>query len=391
MSGTDKQSILKRKASEGRSDFLARAMSPGRAVRLALERAAEKGLGLALEVHEVRHTDVAHQALAGHLSGEDLLAVLDGNDGEPAALSIDSQVLAGLVEHQTIGTVVSRPAKGRLPTRVDAALITPFLDDVLKRFATLLNEEKNRPAWLQVYRFGAMAAGPRTLSLALTSHEYHLFDMDVSLQDGAKKGRISLAFPECRIVPEPDADQEDKASEPELFRQNVLMAPAALRAVLARIEMPINALQGLAVGQMVHVSAEALKDTILETAAGDEIARVQFGQVNGLRAVRLTGMGLPSNHSDARETEFIEEGAGAADVNELDEVLAAEAALDALLPPMDDDTLDGFDNDDLSDLDDLINVSMDDIGDPTALATLGRAPAEPTQGGLRSAPPGDGV
>ncbi|MEP2533827.1 FliM/FliN family flagellar motor switch protein [Shimia sp.] len=374
MDETGKGSILRRKASEGRQDFLARSMSPDKAMRLALERAAEKGLDLALEVLGMSSYKVAHDALSGHLDSNALLAVLDGADGEPAAVSIGPQVLGGLVEHQTIGRIIPRQSSGRMPTRVDAALITPFLDDAMARFVSALNDDDSAPKWLQLYRFGAMAAGPRTLSLALTAHEYHLFQFDVSLAGGAKQGQILICFPECKIEPDVGVDQRHSDAAAQEFRNSIMMAPTALRAVLTRISLPITQLQALSVGDVLPISSEALKDTILETTAGEEISRVHFGQVNGLRAIRLSGMGLPRVADGGDDPEFVQDQTLPPTEQDLDDLLAAETALDALLPPVEDDASapTGFDED-LSDLDELIQLSADDIGDPTAMARLGSA------------------
>ena len=364
MSETGTGSILRRKAVDGRQEHLARSMPPPKALRLGLERAAEKGLALALDVASMQYELVGHEALAG------------------------------LVEHATIGRVIARPAPGRVPTRVDAALVTPFVNDALARFVALIEAEGPVPGWLQGYRFGAMAAGPRTLSLALTAHDYHLFEMDLSLAGGAKSGRLVVALPDCRIAQQKaDAARGDARSE-KAFQAAVKTAPAEMRAVLTRLSVPITRLQSLAVGDRLTVAGDAVQDTILESATGEEVARVQFGQVNGMRAVRLRNMGLPGAEEAAQGDGFVAEKSPGQGNNELDELLAAETALDALLPPVEDDpagddpTGDDLDGDDLSDLDDLIRLSAEDIGDPTALAN---PPGKTGAGTGGSAAPGDGV
>ena len=394
MSETGTGSILRRKAVDGRQEHLARSMPPPKALRLGLERAAEKGLALALDVASMQYELVGHEALAVRLDSQALLAVLDGDNGEPAALAIETQALAGLVEHATIGRVIARPAPGRVPTRVDAALVTPFVNDALAWFVALIEAEGPVPGWLQGYRFGAMAAGPRTLSLALTAHDYHLFEMDLSLAGGAKSGRLVVALPDCRIAQQKaDAARGDARSE-KAFQAAVKTAPAEMRAVLTRLSVPITRLQSLAVGDRLTVAGDAVQDTILESATGEEVARVQFGQVNGMRAVRLRNMGLPGAEEAAQGDGFVAEKSPGQGNNELDELLAAETALDALLPPVEDDpagddpTGDDLDGDDLSDLDDLIRLSAEDIGDPTALANL---PGKTGAGTGGSAAPGDGV
>ncbi|WP_165798780.1 FliM/FliN family flagellar motor C-terminal domain-containing protein [Shimia abyssi] len=377
MSDTGQGSILRRKASDWRQDYMARTMPPEKALRLAIEKAGETGLGMVLDVREVRRRVVQHENLSQNLNAEALLAVLEGDDGEPSALSVDAQVLAGMVEFQTIGKVVAREATGRLPTRVDAALITPFINDLLSRFRAALLDQPDTPDWLQTYRMGAMTAGPRTLSLSLTSHEYHLFELHIALEGGAKSGVMLFGFPECKVAPEEAADGRSVEADPKAFADNLKLATSDLKAILARVNVPITTLQTLAVGDVLHIPKGALHDTRLETASGHEIARAQVGQVDGTRAIRLRGKGLPKARVTEEEPNFVEETLTVSSEQELEELLAAETALDAVLPPveeMDDPT--GLADDDFSDLDDLIQLSADDIGDPTALANLGAPPSE---------------
>lgn len=394
-------SILKRKAAEGLTDHLARAMTPGKAMRLSMALAAEKGMGLALEVTAVAHRKLRHEELIGALDSESLLAILEGENGEPGAFALDMQILSGLVEHQTLGRVIPKPVFDRLPSRVDAALVTPFLEDALAKFVEYLGKS-DAPKWLQHYKFGAMTAGKRTLGLTLKAFDFHLFVLDISLDGGAKVGTLAMAFPDIQPAVESKDPENGAAVVSEEFQKTILQAPATLNAILGRIKLPIGHLQALQVGEMLTLPRDVLKDTILETDSGEEVATVSFGQANGMRAVRLSGeslkavLGKEVMTDVADDAAFVAEGVPPAAISSDPAPLPmmepmAELEIEPMmdlpdfdLPQLDIgvdsegessfgglDDLDTFDDlDGLDDLDELIQLGTDDIGDPGALADL---------------------
>lgn len=288
MSETQATSILRRKAADGRTEHQARAMTPNKALRLGLALAAEKGMDLALDVTDVRHVKLPHRAVEVTLDNESLLILLEGQNGEPGALAMDMQVMAGLVEFQTLGQVVPKPVTDRVPTKVDAALITPFLEDALMRYVRMLAEEGEAPYWLQHYKFGAMMQDTRTLSLAMTAQDYHMFVLDVKLERGKKTGTMALLFPDVRVlVNEPE---EDAQTDAEKFQNGVKQASTVLTAVVSKISLPIAQIQGLQVGDTLPLGEEAMQNATLEALTGEEIAEVRIGQLNGMRAVCVPGL-----------------------------------------------------------------------------------------------------
>jgi len=287
MSETQATSILRRKAADGRTEHQARAMTPNKALRLGLALAAEKGMDLALDVTDVRHVKLPHRAVEVTLDNESLLILLEGQNGEPGALAMDMQVMAGLVEFQTLGQVVPKPVTDRVPTKVDAALITPFLEDALMRYVRMLAEEGEAPYWLQHYKFGAMMQDTRTLSLAMTAQDYQMFVLDVKLERGKKTGTMALLFPDVQVlVNEPEEDAETDA---EKFQNGVKEASTVLNAVVGKISLPIAQIQALQAGDTLPLSEEAMQNATLEALTGDEIAEVRIGQLNGMRAVCVPG------------------------------------------------------------------------------------------------------
>ncbi len=288
MSETQATSILRRKAADGRTEHQARAMTPNKALRLGLALAAEKGMDLALDVTDVRHVKLPHRAVEVTLDNESLLILLEGQNGEPGALAMDMQVMAGLVEFQTLGQVVPKPVTDRVPTKVDAALVTPFLEDALMRYVRMLAEEGEAPYWLQHYKFGAMMQDTRTLSLAMTAQDYQMFVLDVKLERGKKTGTMALLFPDVQVLV--NESEEDAETDAEKFQNGVKEASTVLNAVVGKISLPIAQIQALQAGDTLPLSEEAMQNATLEALTGEEIAEVRIGQLNGMRAVCVPGL-----------------------------------------------------------------------------------------------------
>ncbi|MFY0619140.1 FliM/FliN family flagellar motor switch protein [Shimia sp.] len=288
MGETKGNSILRRKAVDGSTEHQARAMSPNKAMRLGFALAAEKGMDLALDVTKVSHARLPHRALQATLDEQSLLAILEGQNGEPGALAVDMQVLAGLVEHQTLGQVIPKPVSDRAPTRVDAALITPFMEDALMRFVRMLAEEGEAPYWLQHYKFGAMAIDTRTLSLAMTAQDYHMFVLDISLARGKKTGTMALIFPDIQVLVE--ETPEDDISDAEKFQSTIKQASTTLNAVIGKLSMPISSVQAFQVGEVLTLPEDPMRTAKLVSLTGEEVADVRIGQLDGMRAVCVPGL-----------------------------------------------------------------------------------------------------
>lgn len=429
MAETKGSSILRRKATDGSTEHQARAMSPTKAMRLGLAKAAEQGFELALDVTKVTHTRLPHRALQEILDEESLLAILEGQNGEPGALAVDMQILAGLVEFQTLGQVIPRPVVDREPTRVDAALITPLIEDSLMRFVRNLGEEGTPPKWLQHYKFGAMVADCRTLALGMMAQDYHMFVMDITLEHGKKSGTMAWIFPDIEVLVETEG--EVRETETEKFQKNVKLATTTLNAVIGKVTMPIAQIQGLQVGDILALPEDPIKSAKLEAMDGDVIADARIGQLDGMRAVCVPGLaaalagaaaeaagmaglpgleapdmpamgGLPDMSADMPAMGGLPDmggdlpamggmpdldGGGLPDLGgDLPDIGGDLPDLGGDLPDLGGDLPDlggdlpdlgggigldadsGEDFDGLDDLDDLIQLGSDDIGDPMALA-----------------------
>lgn len=284
MTDKDDQTVLGRKARAARAAQDARAMSPTRAMRLALERCAARDLGFALSVRGVGLSTEMADVFTADLPEPALILLLDNADGAPGAAVLDAQMTAALVEVQTMGRVMARPAAPRLPTRTDAAIAQPLIEGMLARLIDLLDEDGAR---LRGYAYGAMIENGRALALALDPGEYEVMRVGCDLgADRAADLLLALPVPargSDAVTETPQADQPVARS----LRDRLLGAPARLDAVLCRMPLPLHQLRGLQPGQVLQLSAGVLNTTALEVAPGRVVARAVLGQMSGQRALRL--------------------------------------------------------------------------------------------------------
>ncbi|WP_157933027.1 FliM/FliN family flagellar motor C-terminal domain-containing protein [Roseovarius salinarum] len=283
-----------------RDGFDGRATSPAKALRLALAKAADALFDLAMTVATVEQTRVPQDALHGFFDDDALLVLLDGQGGRRGGAALDPQLVAALIEVQTMGRVAGAPVPAREMTRTDAAIAAPYVDETLRRFEATM-QEAGVDRWATPYRFGDRVGAARALCLALEMPEYDVFRVSLDIAGGARTGQIVLVLPVPAAAPPADA-AADRASEETHgapcpgIAANVLGARATFDAVIARVSLPLDAVAGLRVGDVVPVTGADFDATDLVTTGNVSVAQVRLGQLNGARAVRMGG-GLPQGRA----------------------------------------------------------------------------------------------
>lgn len=288
MSSDETSSVIHRKARHGRADFDARAMSPAKALRLSLEKCGDRLFRLALTVCAVEQRGVSHAALKDEEMEDALILLLDGQAGARGAALLDRQFVQALVEVQTMGRVRPGPAAERPFTGTDAAIAAPLLDAMLEGFVTTMEEAAPNFRAGQ-FRFGDRVGDMRGLMLALDAPDFELIRITVDIAGGGKTGVMTLILPAAAFdAPDPAAGEEGRGDRFALG-ELAMTAPVTLDAVLDRVEMPLAQVCKLAPGMTLPLSASAIGRTELVAARGHVAATVRLGQMNGFRAVRLTG------------------------------------------------------------------------------------------------------
>ncbi len=258
-------------------------MSPVRALRLGLARAAAQLLELPLQVTELKLSELGIDDLADTLPGDMLLALLDGPEGARGAVALDRALVASLIEVQTIGAVTTLAVTERKLTPTDAAMVAPWLDSALDRVDAALGKEAatDEGGWLTGFRFGAMAADPRALSLALEASGFHQLRLTVDVALGRRTGSMILLLPAAK--PHEKPDPEARKGPQEAF----LAVPAELSVIAARLSLPLSEAGALKPGDVVPLGGLLMEKAELRTLDGQLAGRAHLGRLGDHWAVRF--------------------------------------------------------------------------------------------------------
>ncbi|WP_417724325.1 FliM/FliN family flagellar motor C-terminal domain-containing protein [Salipiger sp.] len=283
-----RQDVLGQKATAARRAFEARAMSPAKALRRALSRTADVLWDLALVTHGVSQEMLDQDGVIESLAPDVLLLLLDGPDGAIGLAAVDREVMTGLIEIQTILQVTQMPVEDRPLTQTDAAMMGPLIDGTMTRLTRYLEEHPLLPQ-LDGFRYGAMVEDARTAALLLDAASYRMFRVSIDLALGRRRGDLLLIMPERPgAVKHAGVDSAAPADEPGPHERKMKLLPVRMDAVLGRISLPLKAAQALKPGDLLPLKPEAMDGVTLQASYGVAIAGGRLGQMNGMRAVRIT-------------------------------------------------------------------------------------------------------
>ncbi|WP_281966781.1 FliM/FliN family flagellar motor C-terminal domain-containing protein [Roseovarius nanhaiticus] len=286
--------VIHRKARASREEYQARAMSPAKALRLALAQASGALFDLPMIVAAVEQVEISQTALRAEFADGGLMVLLDGPRGARGAVRLDAALLAALIEIQTTGRITGRDTGGRAVTRTDAAIAAPLIDAALAGAEAKLTEDADpqedgkaaAPHWATGYRFGVMMDDARGMALALDAPAFHVFRMMVELGDDGYPGALTFLIPVPEVPARPAADAGDDGLRRTL-EQSAMNAPALLDAVLGRVTLPLEKVCNFEVGALIPLSGEPGLKVRLEASQKHVVALARLGQMNGARAVRL--------------------------------------------------------------------------------------------------------
>ncbi len=265
---------------------------------LALTRGAEEGAGLALGVLRVTGSRAGLAEVLERLPPMSLMGLCAGPKGAGGLIALCPEVLAAVVERQTLGQVLPRPAAPRRPTRTDAAIAGGVIDGALTALEAALEEEADR-IWAGGFRLSSVVEEVRALGLLLEEGDYRLLIAEVSLGGGAKAGTVLLALPAAgRGEPPKKAGAGAEAAAAMVWQaglaEQVMGAEAALQAVLGRVTLTLAEVMALAPGEVLRLGGAALDRVDVEGGDGLRLAGGRLGQNRGMRAVRLSAAAEPA-------------------------------------------------------------------------------------------------
>ncbi len=260
------------------------ALSPTRALRIALTRAAETASGLAVTALGAAEEEAPLADLLARVGDDWLLLRLEGPTG-PGLAALDIALLLAVVENQTCGSLSVREPESRLPTAADAALAEPLVAAFLEEFS-LLATGTALEGWTDACVIGPRLANRRALGLFLPEADFRVASVSCWMGAGERQGAFLLALPSAPL-PEVGERAMRAVEWGQALAQSVLMAELPLETVLHRLRMPLSDIAALAPGQLLALPGVRVTGVRLETADGRLVGTGRLGQSAGMRALRI--------------------------------------------------------------------------------------------------------
>ncbi|WP_371168129.1 FliM/FliN family flagellar motor switch protein [Aliiroseovarius sp. 2305UL8-7] len=250
-------------------------------------RAGEDIGGLVLAAETITQQRCVRGALRELLPERGLLALVEGPESRFGLIAVDHELVAALIEIQTIGRLLDAVAVERSATKTDATMCADFIDRVLECLEGALAEAGlPEVSAISGYRFAVRLDDLRAAHMALDDIPYRCFQTSFKLGDGSRSGGFTMLLP---FDTEPAHDTQEKAiaatgqSAPEV----VLTSATELHAVLHQTRMSLADVTGLEEGMIVTLPRAALGAVSLVDLSGRTVARCRLGRAQGNRALRI--------------------------------------------------------------------------------------------------------
>lgn len=258
--------------------------APHKALCLALARTAKLCWGLEITATGGRETKVAVSDVAAAF-GSGLGMLLQGGAQERGVALVDAQVLAGFVEHLTMGRVAPTQAEERTPTQTDTMIMSDVLNCILAAFDAEMALLPDAPP-ISGFRYLSVLENDKAALMAIEDFPYRAHRLTLDLGNGAKSGDIQLYFPYDPPRKPDHLAQEYRAWHKD-WRAQVMHLHAPIEAVLHRFSVPVSEISGLEVGTTFQIPASQITAVTLEGLDKSPVATAKLGQAAGYRAVRI--------------------------------------------------------------------------------------------------------
>ncbi|MFN0114643.1 MAG: FliM/FliN family flagellar motor switch protein [Paracoccaceae bacterium] len=260
--------------------------APGRIWGNALARAAQDLLDLPVFVGRAGLAGVALVPWLAAMPKEAMLLGLDGPEGARGLALLGPDVVAALIEMHMMRRMRAAPGAGRTPTRIEAAVIVPLVEQALE-LVSLAGAGVGELAWMTGWEGARFVADPRPLGLTMPDVSWRELTVTIELglerQRGGTVGLVlperagAAGLPEARLI----GDWQER------IETAGMAAGAEVKAVLCRIRLPLAEAVAFAPGTEVALPDGALDGVRIEGRDGKPVAGGRLGQIRNRRAVRI--------------------------------------------------------------------------------------------------------
>lgn len=258
-------------------------VTPTRTLRLAAERAMELSIGLAASVAWVELDEGQIDGLTASLQGDAMITMLERRAQPSGYVACDNQMRAALIEHQTTGRVRPRDAPGRPVTATDRALVRPLLLALIPEVVSVCAATELGD-WVTDISLGDAIDAPRRLPMTLPDRPYRVIRLSLTLAEG-RIGQIQIAFAQKDAPAKPVTPKQSDWTVQ--LQSQVMAAPTEITAVLHRMSLSLEAIEGLQIGQLLPLPGATVAHVRVEGRDRELLLQGRLGQISGQRAVRV--------------------------------------------------------------------------------------------------------
>ncbi|MBL4807092.1 MAG: FliM/FliN family flagellar motor switch protein [Rhodobacteraceae bacterium] len=228
------------------------------------------------------------------------------NMAQIGIVCVDAEMISSLTDVLTgdLGGEKST-ADARLPTDIDAALCTGFINGILAEIDVVMSEHQPNfsPA---IFAITAREAEPSAHMFPDIPHV--TITLTIDIEEGTRSGKISISVPTLvwgkgqSTTFSPPVNKVDPLWEDSLKR-SVYAAPACLNAVLHRRKMPIGEIMRLKIGDILEFPASTLDSLSLECGHfGNPLVfmTARLGEYQEMRAARISNVDPANSAQDQR-------------------------------------------------------------------------------------------
>ena len=260
-------------------------LTSSRALRVALTRAADRALNMTVTVAGAREEFHALDPMIEGLPDGLSYFRLERAGALVGLMGIDVQLRAATIEMQTMGRIAEQIAPDRPHTGTDMMLTQPLCAQVLQQLPAT-TQGSDLEGWADAVVLGDTFENLRAAGLALLDADYRVMRVDVNLVPNTRQGLMIIAIPHQRGTVTPLPAATDDTWDEQMY-ETVSAAPAALRAVLHRMNLPIGRVNALQVGDVLPLYGATVGSVRLYAPDEVFVAPARLGQSAGMRAIRI--------------------------------------------------------------------------------------------------------
>lgn len=206
--------------------------------------------------------------------------------GEALGFAImDGTLLDAVIEFETLGRVTSSARGDRPVTRIDGRVGQRLLDLGLNALAGMIADAPELDL-KNPFRVLRQEFDRPTLDLILDLPSYTVMKVDLDMGPGGKTGHVQIWLPGAG---KPSNRAKADAPRNPLVEDLLPEINTSLETRIKGIRVPLSTIARLSEGTEIKLPADALSRVLLVEPSGKEVLSARLGQLNGARALRVTG------------------------------------------------------------------------------------------------------